>query len=212
VFDPERTLAVLDELEPDVVGLQEIDTRRSRRHGVDVVETLRRGTGMRAVMGPTVQTEEGRYGNAILTRLPFHHVDHHDVSVPRREPRAILEAELDLRPGLLRVLVTHFGLSRKERQRQFGLLHELLHEDPDRSTLVLGDMNAWRPWSRELRQIDAMMGPTPRPGTFPSRAPILPLDRVWMTPRAALLRLEVHRSRVARHASDHLPLLAVVDV
>jgi len=46
--------------------------------------------------------------------------------------------------------------------------------------------------------------------TFPSRWPILALDRVWVRPRHSLLALKAHRSPLAQLASDHLPVKALV--
>jgi endonuclease/exonuclease/phosphatase family metal-dependent hydrolase len=48
--------------------------------------------------------------------------------------------------------------------------------------------------------------------TFPSRLPVLALDRVWASPRAHLVSVSSHRSALARVASDHLPLMARFEV
>lgn len=212
-FDPERIAAVLDELAPDIVGLQEVDTRRGVRHGVDVLQVLRRGSGMAAVFGPAMGSAHGKYGNALLSRLPILDVRHHDVSYPSREPRAVLDADLDLAPGTLRVLLTHLGLSRRERRKQFQLLRQLVRvERPRDATLILADTNAWIPLPREWREIDALMGPAPALRSFPSVLPCLKLDRIWMSPRSSLLAVETRRNRLTRLASDHLPVLAVVEL
>jgi hypothetical protein len=46
--------------------------------------------------------------------------------------------------------------------------------------------------------------------SFPSRWPLLALDRVWVRPRPSLLALKAHRSPLAAKASDHLPVKAIV--
>ncbi len=38
------------------------------------------------------------------------------------------------------------------------------------------------------------------------------LDRLWVHPRRRLARLETHTSALARIASDHLPLKAVIEI
>ena len=53
-------------------------------------------------------------------------------------------------------------------------------------------------------------GPMPSLRTFPSRFPVFALDRIWVQPRASLLDVRVHRTPLARRASDHLPLTARV--
>ena len=60
---------------------------------------------------------------------------------------------------------------------------------------------------------EALDVPAPANGatrTFPSRFPAFALDRVWVHPAARLVDIEVDRSRPARIASDHLPLVARV--
>jgi endonuclease/exonuclease/phosphatase family metal-dependent hydrolase len=61
-----------------------------------------------------------------------------------------------------------------------------------------------------LRRLHRHFGRTPGLRSFPSNFPLLALDRIWMQPRAALIALEVHTSRWARVASDHLPVRAVI--
>jgi endonuclease/exonuclease/phosphatase family metal-dependent hydrolase len=41
--------------------------------------------------------------------------------------------------------------------------------------------------------------------------PVFALDRLWAHPRKILSRVHVHRSRAARIASDHLPLVAELE-
>ncbi len=48
--------------------------------------------------------------------------------------------------------------------------------------------------------------------SFPSRFPILPLDRVMGYPKDIVTAVEVHDSPLARIASDHLPIKAYIDL
>lgn len=211
LFAPRRIVEVLDELAPDIIGLQEVDTRRGKRHGIDVLELIARGTGMSLVFGPTLGSGEGRYGNALVTRLPVRSVEHHDVSVSGRERRGVIDARLELRPGILRVIITHLGLLRGERRKQVELIRELVDVDDEPDvTILLGDMNEWQPFSRQLRPLDGVFGPCPRPRSFPSRWPMLRLDRVWVQPRGHLVEVKASRTPITRVASDHLPVLAIV--
>jgi endonuclease/exonuclease/phosphatase family metal-dependent hydrolase len=41
---------------------------------------------------------------------------------------------------------------------------------------------------------------------------VLPLDRLWVSPCSALIRVEAHRSPRARVASDHLPVVATLEL
>jgi endonuclease/exonuclease/phosphatase family metal-dependent hydrolase len=87
---------------------------------------------------------------------------------------------------------------------------QVLADQGDGPLLLLGDFNEWRPPSRPLRRLHRHFGRTPGLRSFPSNFPLLALDRIWMQPRSALIALEVHTSRWARVASDHLPVRAVI--
>jgi endonuclease/exonuclease/phosphatase family metal-dependent hydrolase len=48
--------------------------------------------------------------------------------------------------------------------------------------------------------------------TFPATFPVFALDRLWVHPRGALRSLVAHRTGAARLASDHLPVVADIEV
>ena len=75
-------------------------------------------------------------------------------------------------------------------------------------TILLGDLNEWFLWGRPLRWLHRHFEATPAPATFPAGFPVFALDRIWVKPRRLLRRLFVHASPLARQASDHLPVVA----
>ncbi len=48
--------------------------------------------------------------------------------------------------------------------------------------------------------------------TFPSRCPLLRLDRLYLSPRLQVVSTRVDRSPAFRAASDHLPIILDLDV
>jgi phospholipase D1/2 len=202
--DPGRTAAVLRELDADVVALQEVES-------APLAELARAG-GYRIVPGPTLSDPEGEYGNALLSRLAVRGVEAVDLSVAGFEPRGALAVELGLRDGPLHVVATHLGLGRIERRSQVQRL--LRHLEPLRDTrlMLLGDMNEWLPFRGGLAPLDAFFHSRRRVRSFPSRWPVLALDRIWARPRRMLAALCAHRSPLARLASDHLPVRAELDL
>ncbi|CAG9174415.1 hypothetical protein LMG23992_02736 [Cupriavidus laharis] len=209
-FVPNRICEVLRELRTDLVALQEVETRAT---GFDMLRFLSEHTGLHAIPGPTLVRDGGDYGNALLTRYPPIAVRHIDLSVKGREPRGAIDAQLEcnaIESGTfaLRVIATHLGLRPSERRAQVRRLLTALAEVPAQPTILLGDVNEWFLWGRPLRWLHAYFERTPHVSTFPSRCPLLALDRIWTSPRAHLVAVASHRSPLARLASDHLPLLA----
>jgi endonuclease/exonuclease/phosphatase family metal-dependent hydrolase len=199
--DPARIAQVIGELTCDTVGMQEV-------YGLEeIAATL----GMQAVAGPPYVWHGRHVGNALLTKRPVLSIRHHDYSWGSREPRSLLDVELDVGGLPLRVFVAHFGLSTRERHFQVRKLVQLLRETPaGERVVVLGDINEWMPLSRTIAWLHEQLGHAPAERTFPARWPLLALDRVWVRPHGTLLALEAYRSALAAAASDHLPLRAMV--
>lgn len=209
-YAPERTAEVIDALDADIIGLQEVDMRLlvDGRAQLDfLADTLAFG----AVAGPNIKGRRGKFGNALLTRWPVREVRRPDLSVRHYEPRGAILAQLDVDGHPLRVVVAHLGLNAAERRLQVRHLLVALDESGDDiPTIIMGDFNEWRPTRGALRFIDRRFGISLMPRTFPSRLPLLPLDRIWAWPGGGLKRLSVYATPLSRITSDHLPLRAEV--
>jgi endonuclease/exonuclease/phosphatase family metal-dependent hydrolase len=200
--DPERVTRVLEELDADVVALQEVLSDPDE----GPLRAMERRLGVRAVEGPTLAHHAGAFGNALLTRLPLRGVRRLDLSVPDREPRGAIDCTLETDAGLLRVVATHLGLRARERRVQVRRLTAELARPGAAMLVLLGDMNDWRSRVGPLATVRAMLGPSPRPRSFPAWRPALALDRIWARPASRLRHVRVHRTPLAREASDHLPV------
>lgn len=213
---PDRVGAVIGELDADVVGLQEVDDRRPQHNGFRQFEFLQAASGLTAVAGPNVRDHQGDYGNALLTRLPVAAVRHIDLSLRGRERRGAIDVDLVSPHGALRVVVTHFGLGLRERRAQVGMLLDALGHAPHaehhrEATLLLGDLNEWMPGGgARLHALGRRFAAHYTGRSWPAFLPLLRLERIYAHPRPAQVKIRVHASRLARRASDHLPL--VVDL
>jgi endonuclease/exonuclease/phosphatase family metal-dependent hydrolase len=211
-YHPDRVAAVLRELRADIIGLQEVDARR-RRAAHDQRAYFANATGLAVIPGADSRDHRGRFGNALLTRFPVRAVRHIDLSIAGHEPRSALDVELAVDGRRLRVIVTHLGLRASERRQQIHRLLEALAAvpSPAEATVVMGDLNEWRGRRGGIPVLDRRLGHAPARRTFPSWLPVLPLDRIYAGGGAHLRTVAVHRSALARIASDHLPLRAALD-
>lgn len=207
-FDPARTAEVIKELDADIIALQEVDY--TSFEGRDLLNYLARKTCHVPIEGPTLTRETGHYGNGILTRLPIREVTQIELSADRREPRGAIDAILDWNGQTLHVVATHLGLWPSERRRQVVTLIDCFDRKPQGNLLLLGDLNEWLLWGRPLRRLHRYFSPTPHRRTFPSRFPLFSLDQIWSRPAAALTNVQVHATRTALLASDHLPLKGIL--
>jgi len=212
-YDPSRISTVLQEIDADIACLQEVAaSRRSERHA-DQWAYLGVATGCRVVTGTGVCQPRLRFGNAILSRFPVLAARLIDLTVAGHEPRGAIDADLLIGERVLRVIATHFGLHAGERRQQANQLMAALREPlpanrrEAHAVLLMGDLNEWRGRRGAIRSLDRSLGPSAAAPTFPSWMPVLALDRIYADGPAVLSDVGVHRSPLARLASDHLPLV-----
>lgn len=201
-----RIASVVKRINADVTALQEVSFDCAGP--VDLLGDLARPIGAEAIPGPTLVERSGRYGNAVLTRLAPAAIDRLDISVPGREPRGAVALTLAEGGLTVRLVATHLGLRPLERRRQMRRLMPLLDAPSADVTILLGDFNEWFNWARPLRWLTRRLGGLPAPATFPSRRPLLALDRIWVHPPQRVTRIRPFVSPTAAVASDHLPLIA----
>ncbi len=206
-YDRGSILGVLKELDADIIALQEVDSREHR--GLELMHWLAQETGLHAIAGPTLLRQTGKYGNALLLRCDPLRVRLMDLTVLRKEPRGAIDVDVNCDGHILQLIATHLGLHPAERREQ---VQRVLEGFGTKHCVLMGDLNEWFIWGRPLRWIQAMFGRARHLATFPARCPILALDRIWVRPPHAVIQLRVHNTALARQASDHLPLRAILEL
>lgn len=210
--DVARIAAVLRSLDADVIALQEVTFEGGPEQAVEPVELVAELSGFSSVCAPIQRHDGLPFGNALLTKLPMIASRRICLSYPQREPRTALEVTVETGQRPLRVIATHLGLRPAERRFQVRRILEHVAGDEHSVTVLLGDFNEWFLSGRPLRWLHARFGRGPAVRTYPSRFPLFALDRIWVHPRRALTRFDACLSREARHASDHLPVVAQLEL
>lgn len=207
--DPQRILRVIQELAPDILALQEVDRRFGDRQGQLDLARIEDETGLTPVPVAGIRKAHGWHGNIILARGARVR-DVQQITLPGLEPRGALVSDLELAGGTrLRVIGAHLGLLRQSRRRQAAILAEVMADHPH-GTILMGDLNEWRidDGSPLARWRAAGCARAAAPASFPAGRPLLPLDRIIASAPGTLGQVAVHRSALARVASDHLPITA----
>ena len=212
-FRPDRIAAVIAEIRPDVIALQEAQHYLRRGSPMLDAALLARECGLRPLPVAARPEDQGWRSNVVLVRQ--------DAAVLRpaeglrlggMEPRGAVLAELDLGEGPFRLLATHLSLGAARRRRQARALLAAMQTGAGAilPTLLLGDLNEWRPGGSALGELASVFGVPPRAPTFPAFRPALSLDRIMGHPAGIVGAVAVHDTPAARRASDHLPLVARV--
>jgi len=217
----DRIGVVLRKESPDVVALQEVDRHVERSHNEHQSERLADFLGMSAAYCSTQTIGSGDSGLAVLSRFPLASSQKFDFSYLRREPRACLRVDLDLDVGrILHLFDCHLGLTAAERRYQRDLmLREVMRfgEEPGHDVVVLGDFNDWplsvvhrflrSHFTDSLSAANRPWAPTFRLGPIPLR-----LDHIYVGPGIRVTDSWIPHGSPAHIASDHLPVVASIDV
>lgn len=200
-FDVDAVSAMIRKWAPDVVGLQEVDSRGRKDNPFAVLAGV---AGSHNVAARSIVTRDGDYGQVLLSKWPFVGTPRVvDVSYQEREPRRAISVRIQAPSGQIGVIATHLGLSIRERDAQARAIADLV-EAPQ--SIVLGDFNDWL-WVKSVRRILAERCPVrTRLRTFPSWWPLLRLDRIYTVEAGRIVR--AWTDPCARSYSDHLPVIA----
>lgn len=202
----------LRELEPDLVGLVEVDQGSYRSGRKNQAALMAESLGH--YHSHSVKYEEnsfwcnlpvlGKQGNAFLTRdricnEKFHFFEH-------GMKRLVMELELDH----VIVFLVHLALGSRVRHQQLGALYNIV-KTTKKPYIVAGDFNAL--WGE--REIDLFLAATGLQNanvrslpTYPSRNPTRHLDFILYSPGVRIRDFHVPQVRL----SDHLPLVVDFDV
>ena len=180
-FDLERIAQAINAEKPDLVGLNEVDQGTRRTKGVDIPAELARLTGMTAVFEKNIDYDGGKYGNAVLSRLPIvRHENHKLPSDYEGEQRGFLEVEVGDKDGeTLLFVCTHLDYRPNDHERMASVatIEKLMAERAGKDVILVGDLNATpdsrviaefaKTWTAEQRQPAADL-PRPRRRTSKS--------------------------------------------
>lgn len=205
-----RIAAVLAACDPDLVALQEVDAFLPRSRFRHQARALARLLGMSYAFGPTFRLATlSFFGNAVLSRLPIAAINRYRLP-GRGEPRGLLRVTVDGGAEQVSFLATHLGLSVEARRAQVGRIKDVLLETTV-PFILAGDFNC-QPDAEELNPLlsfvwDAAAGFAEPEPTYPAGEPWARIDYIFVSRHWTVREVRV----IASEASDHLPVLAVLE-
>lgn len=223
----ERIAEVLRELNADVYCLQEMDVGRGRSNSHDQPRLLAEALGMRHIFFPSFEVDGGFYGNAILSAYPF--VERAAEALPYRpsgeikafrwalrrgaaEVRSALAVDLRLPDLEVTLINTHLTIDRRERMLQVQELQRWVASS-SYPVILCGDFNT-TPRAPHYKLLAACLRDVQQrhQATFHSRITLSPIDHIFADEVFQVRRVEVLKNSLTKLASDHLPLLAELEV
>ncbi len=212
----DRVVDTIRHYAPDILMLQEVDDGAPRSRREEQVHVLGEALDMpHRVYQPNVRLRQGRYGNALISRFPLTDACDLDLTVPFKKRRRAQAMQCRISSnGHTRTLVVcnfHLGLAGFERRIQMRrfLRSDILEKRHRRTPIIAaGDMNDGRQvLHRELLLPAGFQLASGKVKTFPAYHPLRPLDQILFRGDIRLVKCYSAALRVARQASDHLPLV-----
>lgn len=222
VIDPVRVVeaigSVLQPFAGDVLALQEADGECRPHAGIFDVERISEVTGLRYQHdSPSLRwgtQSDGFLGTILFLHPRFTRIHAEVIDLPGHCHRGAISVETQVQGRYCRIMSTHLSLSQPLRMIQMRIIGQYLRRRPKMQTVLLGDLNEWRPWGGlafAQRLVGTrLQGAAPR--TFPSGAPLLPLDRILTDAPGRVSNVQVIDTPLTNIASDHRPLAGNVSV
>jgi len=213
-FDLDKIAAVINEVAPDLVALQEVDFKTHRAKQYDLATELGIRTKMAPLFGKAMDFDGGGYGEGILTQMPI--IASQNIPLPHspgNEPRTALALTVELKSGdTICFIGTH--LDHKQDNTDRLLQTNKINREFSNGkipTILAGDFNA-TPECEAIRNIKNFWADASRNDlnpTFPSANPAKKIDYIFYFPET---RWKVLESRVICDsvASDHCALFSVL--
>jgi len=209
----DRIVAVIEAQNPDVICLQEVARGSRRSRGDDQPRLL--ANYFRAasyLFQTTVRYTYGGYGNLLMSRWPIRASHQISLQMRQKRPRGAQLAVIETAEGPVHLVHWHLGLAERERQWQADHLlgHRLFRQSGDLPTLLAGDTNDWRNTlangALAKHGFAHVTHPISRYRSFPAWMPVGSLDKVYLRGSIVVRAARIVRTRLAKKASDHLPL------
>jgi endonuclease/exonuclease/phosphatase family metal-dependent hydrolase len=210
-FDPERTIRVVRAMAADLVAIQEYVRVRDGSLPPTAAE-FAEACGYRVIEQPMRRRNGKPQSNLLLSRPPLRNVTLVPVRLGGIEERGAICADADVGAGSIRVVATHLGLPPLARRRQLATILTQTEPGHDQPFALLGDLNILPyidPTNGLLRGVFADESTV---ASFPSRWPLLALDRIAVRGVKITTATRPWRQGEAARASDHLPIVIDIDL
>lgn len=203
----------------NIVFLQEVVGKNSKRESSidkwpdqNQFEFLADSVWDHFAYGKNAIYQHGHHGNAILSEIPFSNTQNIDASLLQYSRRGFLHGVLE---NGIHTLSIHLGLFETERRHQvIKLIRHIKETIPVDTPLILaGDFNDWNHRAHHLIVSELALQEVYKAqhrrlaNTFPSRLPLLAMDRIY-TRGFTVTQAQILRGHRWHSLTDHCPLHA----
>ena len=216
VIDLDAVVNVIRAQSPDLVALQEVDLNTERSGMVDQAAYIADALEMYYYFGKAIDYQGGTYGVAILSKYRLLNPTTYGLPLPAGgESRVMAAATVKLPDSTAVVFAsTHIDAQSNPANRlaQTGRIVQVA-ANGSMPFIVGGDFNA-EPGSEEIDVLDSHFDRTCRlcAPTIPATTPTRAIDFIAFHHPENKFDVETHKVVDESYASDHRPVLAVINL
>jgi len=210
----ESLAAYIRKINPDIVALQEVDSKTNRelaplQNGKDFISTLAFYTGLFGIYGKTIEFSNGYYGIGILSKYPI--IASERVMLPNPDPRgedrALLISTIDLPDNRQLIFAcTHLDLTADKRKVEMTAIKD--HFKNKKGIYILaGDFNTTPLEGEVAKYLPNWKDALPLEFTFPAKNPEEKIDYILYDNPQKVKVVDAFVDRSSK-LSDHLPGIA----
>ncbi len=194
----------------DAIVLNEIDGGSFRTRLQSQLSILSQESGLSyAVFFPTSQARGSNQGNAILSRYPLSNTSHEQLP-GSGEARFLSSARLQVGVQHINLFATHLSLSARNRSKQLAAIRAITTARAAQEPLILaGDFNTDSAHEFTALGEAGLFQLHTAHFTYPAWKPKKSLDHLF---HSKDIRIHAHVSTNRTLFSDHLPILATVEI
>lgn len=150
VINLDRICEIIKKENPDIIGLNEV------YNDIYNIETVEQAKYIASKLGYnyyhfgqsiTIKNNIG-YGNAVISKYDIKNFKIHKIEDPiikdenvYYESRIIIECDIDINGELIKVLVTHIGLAKKEQENGIKKIVNIIDNNKEKKIILMGDFN-----------------------------------------------------------------------
>lgn len=223
LIDIDAIVKTIKAQEPDLVALQEVDVNTARSGTINQAEQIASKLKMNVFFGKAIDYDGGEYGVAILSKFPISEAVVHQLPTKPEtngEPRILVTVKVALPGGpVIRFANTHLDAQKDSVNRQMQMEKILAISSTDSLPFIIGgDFNA-TPETGVIKALDNSFIRTCNPcaPTFLTNAsgapiPLKVIDFIAYKHPSDNFSLIDHQVVEERYASDHMPIVAVINI
>ncbi|PWU02446.1 MAG: hypothetical protein C5B52_05540 [Bacteroidetes bacterium] len=211
-------VAMINNLQPDILALQEVDSGCASTGGIDMMKKIGEITGMKYCYGRTTQCDSGSTGNAILSKFQISSVK--NTLLPHRPtveitPGYALECIVSIDPDhKFKVVSTELDTTRgtPDRIMQADKLYALYFEEKH-PFILAGSLNVDTSGTslHMLLEMGMELDKENNTPTFPADSAIHKYDYILFSKKAQWSNRLYSVEKDVRY-SNHLPVLCVINL